>query len=426
MASTTTWQRSGARAPASRPAGSRPGAPDAPPGARPGRPDIRSDGEPDDWLADEPAVLQVIVAELQRFKVRMKVHPVPILLLALLMSAGAVFMFARKPTLYTARVILRISEGALSQYRGALLPQIELKDYIYNYALSDRALMEEIIDEHHVFQRELRLFGADGAVEALREGLSIEAYHNFFHYNQFHESTPRSLRLGIVYKHQDADLAYKLAVLLSDLVVAVESNKRLQEVQFAAANAHEVLAAAEAAQAEREEQISTSMTALADAELTGDGVGAAMARVQIASLAQVQRREAQNLENLRSEVERIDLSLKAEEGKMGLVFELAGRVRPVQQPPPGPLMLGLVGLVCFCIFVPVCAIGLGTLDSRIHELGDVRRLGMPALGHIPAFPGDRVGSLRRRGALAPRGLLGRLGWGHRRVRRVAARNRVAS
>jgi hypothetical protein len=131
---------------------------------------------------------------------------------------------------------------------------------------------------------------------------------------------------------------------------------------------------------------------------------------------------------MRREVAQLDLNRRAEESNLGLVFELAGRVRPVPKPPPGPLMLGLVGLVCFCIFVPVCAIGLGTIDSRIHELEDVRRLGMPALGHIPAFSGDGVGSLSQRGALAPRSWLGRLnpfGASRRRARHVSAKNRVA-
>jgi hypothetical protein len=421
MASTTSRQRPGTFSPAPR----SPGAKLGEPGARPG-------GQPDDWLADEPSVLQVLVAELQRFKGRMKVHPVPVLLLALVMSAGAVFVFARKPPMYTARVILRISEGALSQYRGAVLPQNELKSYIYSFALSDSSLMEQIIDKHHLFQEELALFGADGAIAELRDGLSIDAYHNFFHFDKNNESTPRSLRLGIVYTHKDADFAYKMALLLSDLVVAVESNKRLQEVQFASNNAHEVLAGAEQSRTEREDEISAIMTELAEAELTGDGVGAAMARVKIASLAKIQLREAQVMTNLRRDVEQLDVNRRAEENNMGLVFELAGQVRPVPKPPPGPFMLGLVGLVCFCIFVPVCAIGLGTIDSRIHELEDVRRLGMPALGHIPSFSGDSVGSLSQRGALAPRGVLDRFGpfrsfrSGRRRASHVAAKNRVAS
>ena len=78
--------------------------------------------------------------------------------------------------------------------------------------------------------------------------------------------------------------------------------------------------------------------------------------------------------------------------------------------------------MCLCIFVPLCAIGFGTLDSRIHEREDVTRLGIPVVGHLPRFKGDRVGSLRDRGALAGRGLLGRIGFiKNRRLRD----NRVA-
>jgi hypothetical protein len=422
MASTTLWQRPGGVSPASRSAASRPGAP----GSGSDGPRVRwRNGEPDDWVADEPRVSHVLVSELQRFKVRMKVHPIPVLLLALLMSAGAVFMFARRPGMHTARVILRISEGGLSEYRGSVLPRSELKDYIYGFALSDKTLREDIIDKHKLFQREMKLFGADGAVGELRDGLSIDVFHNFFHFNKSNESTPRSLRLGIVYMHEDAEFAYKMAVLLADLVVKVESGKRLQEVRFAASNAQQLLAAAEQAQDQRRQQIASLMAKIGDAELAGDGVGAAMARVEIASLAQAERREAQYLENMQRETEQIENSRRLEESNMGMVFELAGRVRPVSRPPPGPFVLGLLGLVCFFMFVPVCAIGLGTLDSRSHEIEDVRRLSMPALGHIPAFAGDRTSSLRQRGALEPRGpfgrLLERLGVRRRRVRRTAAR-----
>lgn len=427
MASTTLWQRSGGVPPASRSAASRPGAPRSGSGtrSRSGEPRVRRDGEPDDWVADEPRVSQVLVSELQRFKVRMKVHPIPVLLLALLMSAGAVFMFARKPGMHIARVILRISEGGLSEYRGSVLPTSELKDYIYSFALSDKTLREDIIDKHKLFQREMKLFGADGAVGELRDGLSIDVFHNFFHFTKSNESTPRSLRLGIVYMHEDAEFAYKMAVLLADLVVKVESGKRLQEVRFAASNAQQLLAAAEQAQEQRRQQIANLTAKLDDPELIANGVGGAIVRVEINSLSQAERREAQNLENMQREVERIENSRRLEESNMGMVFELAGRVRPVSRPPPGPFVLGLLGLVCFFMFVPVCAIGLGTLDSRIHEIEDVRRLSMPALGHIPAFEGDRTSSLRKRGALEPRGLLGRLfervGVRRRRVRRTAAK-----
>ncbi|ACY12847.1 hypothetical protein Hoch_0206 [Haliangium ochraceum DSM 14365] len=377
-------------------------------------------------MDDEPAVGQVLVSELQRFKGRMKVNPIPVLLLALVMTAGALFVFARKPTMYTARVILRISEGALTDYRGAVVPRGELKDYIYSFALSDALLMSEIIDKHGIYSHELGLFGATGALDELRDGLSVEIYHNFFHFSKRHESTPRSLRIAISYQDKNPEFAYKVAVLLSDLVVDVERNKRLQEVRYAADNAHQVLDAVAADYDERDELIASAMSNLAEAELAGEGVAAAMARVEIASLARTQLMKGRELEGLQRKIEQIDFNRQLEENHLGIVFELAGRIKPVPKPPPGPLLLGLVGLVCFGIFVPVCAIGLGTFDSRLHESGDVHRLGMPALGHIPAFRGDDIGSLRQRGALEPPTLLGRLGLRPRRVRRSDNQNRVAS
>ena len=63
------------------------------------------------------------------------------------------------------------------------------------------------------------------------------------------------------------------------------------------------------------------------------------------------------------------------------------------------------GFVFVLVVAVVLAIGsllgsaliLGVFDSRIHDLEDVARLGLPVLGHLPGFPGDQVGSLEARG-----------------------------
>ncbi|MBA3455899.1 MAG: hypothetical protein H0T42_22570, partial [Deltaproteobacteria bacterium] len=51
----------------------------------------------------------------------------------------------------------------------------------------------------------------------------------------------------------------------------------------------------------------------------------------------------------------------------------------------------------------VSALLIGAFDTRIHDTDDVERLGLPVLGHLPAFAGDHVGSLRARGAARPHG-----------------------
>ena len=46
------------------------------------------------------------------------------------------------------------------------------------------------------------------------------------------------------------------------------------------------------------------------------------------------------------------------------------------------------------------ALILGAFDARVHDTDDVERLGLTVLGHLPGFPGDQVGSLRRAWRLA--------------------------
>jgi hypothetical protein len=53
-------------------------------------------------------------------------------------------------------------------------------------------------------------------------------------------------------------------------------------------------------------------------------------------------------------------------------------------------MLGVVILV------------VGAFDPRVHDVNDIRRLGLPVAGHLPSFPGDHVGAFKSRGNAAAR------------------------
>lgn len=379
----------------------------------------------EDWYEGEPRIGQVLIFELQRFKRRMKSRPLWVLVFATLLTAATLAWFTIKPKLYTARVVLRISEGALTQFDGPILPQDDLKSYIYDFALHDPLLLERVIQEHGFFRKELEKFGADMALEELRDGLSIDVFDNYFYFDRRYEIMPRSLRVAINYLSTDAEEAYRIARLLADLVIEVESRRRTDEVRYAANNAQLFLEYAEAEQLESQEQLNEVVAQLARAELAKDNVEAAMLRVEADALAQKILSESRQISSLRWEVGEIAFDLLLEEHHMGLAFEDAGEVRPQPQPPPGPLLLSLVGLACFCIFVPVCAVALGTMDSRIHEPVDVQRLSMPVMGHIPSFPGDEVGSLTARGALVPQGRLSRLLWGRKRRIRSTSTDRVA-
>lgn len=380
------------------------------------------DRDAGNWYTDERSISSVLISELQRLKRRMKAHPVRVLLLASLLTFGVVKKVATKPRMYTAQVVLRVSEGQLNDEKGSPLPTYGVETDIYTRVLNKHTLLDNVILKYKLHQKELEDFGEDAAIEEFRDGLDIHAFRNYFVNDRRYESTPRSLGLTISYKHQDPEYAYKIASLLSDLVVENESAKRLREARFAAQNARDTYAKAVAQVAAREIRMNVLALEYERAKLTGDRETAGRAKVEIDQLTEKLAGDDLWLLTLRRDVQKIEFRLQIEERSMALLWELASERRPRALPPPGPIRLTAVAIICFCIFVPVCAIGFGTFDSRIHESEDVHRLGMPVVGHIHGFEGDHVGSLASRGALRNRSFWDRIGFiKNRRLRD----NRVA-
>ena len=387
-----------------------------------------TNGKGGDWYDSELPMRTVMIRELQRFKRRLKARPVWVLLVAALLTAGLLKKISSKQAKYNARVTLRISEGTLNTERAAPLPNRALKDYIYSYVLTKSLILENVILNPDIvrlepgFKDAYDKFGLDYAVEEVRDGLNVRPFRNYFLFGADYDATPRSLHLTIRYTHTDPELAYLMASILADLIIDNESARRLREARYKAADAARAMAAVEAAAAEKQKELNRLQLALIEAEITGDVGTAAAAKLASTQLSEEVRKQDQQLKALRARRDRVDNLLRLEERQMALFWEIAGEDRPRFIPPPGPIRLTAFGLVFFCILVPVCAIGFGAFDSRIHESDDVGRLGMPVVGHIPGFQGDHVGSLAYRGALAGRGILGRIGFIRNRRLRY---NRVA-
>ncbi|MCG8417329.1 MAG: hypothetical protein MJE77_05225 [Proteobacteria bacterium] len=364
----------------------------------------------------------ILIGELQRLKQRMKAHPIRVLLLAALLTGGVVKKVATKPRAYDAQVTLRVSQGTLSDERGSPLPNAALQDYIYSYVLNKKVLEERVIKQHGFFRDVYDDQGLEAALEELREFLNIRAYRNYFLYNRSYESTPRSVHLTIEYTNRDPEFAYKMVSVLADIVVNNESARRVREARFAAENAQHAVARAEELAGEKYERLNQAQYNLIKSRLVGDSEAAARAQVAIDELTEQLPREDLRLRALRREQQQIEFRLRLEESSLAILWEVVSEDRPRVIPPPGPIFLTTLAMVCFCIFVPICAIGFGTFDSRIHDLEDVTRLDMPAVGHVPSFEGDRVGSLKSRIGRAGRGLLS---WSSTRRNRRVGGDRVA-
>ena len=264
--------------------------------------------------------------------------------------------------------------------------------------------------------------GLDEAVVEFRDFLDVGVHGNYFLYARNHESTARSVTVRLRYSYSEPEQAYKIVAMLANVVVEEQSAKRLQEARYADKDAREQLARAELLLDEKKAELAAAQYDTIRGELVGDMKLMTSAQVRVDLISHQLKQEEIRMNGLRMEQQAIAMRLRVEENDLALHWELAGDERPERIPAPGPVRLAVIAMVCFFVFLPLSAIGFGFIDSRIHELEDITRLGIPTVGHLPSFEGDRVGSLRDRGALGRPGLLGRINFiKNRRMRD----NRVA-
>lgn len=373
-----------------------------------------------DWLDQEPSMRSIMIAELKRFKGRMKARPARVLVLAGLCTALALARYATRPRLYTARVLLSATQGWLNDEDGSPLPNQEIRDHVYNYILNKKVLIEEVIEKHGIHRDTMKKFGEEAAIAEIKDPLAIHVFRNYFLFSQRQESTPRSMRMVVSYTSTDPEFAYEMASLIASLVVENVQSQRLREARFAARNASEASARLLREAASRKAALGELMFELTRAERARDARALAETRVAIAELGAALEDSETQRSMVQSEARDIEFRLRAEERNMALLWSVAGAFRPRAMGRPGPIRLTAIGIVCFCLFVPICAIGLGAFDSKVRDLHDVRRLGLPVLGHIPAFRGDHVGSLEARGVSMGR----RAARGRRARRRLAGNRRI--
>lgn len=363
-----------------------------------------------DWHHAEPGLGPTMTRELARFERRMRARPRRVLLLAALLSCLAVVAVVARPRLYTARIILRATQGSLNPDDRSILSDMGVRDRIYDAAFTKHNLITNIIEEHGIHRDTFERLGPEAAIEEIMDPLTVEVTRNYFLYSLREESSPRSLRVIIGYQWTDAEFAYRMACLLADLVVENVQSRRLIEARIMATNARDGLARLERKVAMQREQLNALMFALTAAEVTNNPKSAARLRVDIVEVTESLLASEDLLEAMRTAQREREFLLRVEERNLALIWDVAGEVRPRPVRPPGVLRLTALALACFCALVPLCAIALGAFDSKMYDADDVTRLGIPVVGHIPAFFGDHVGSLAQRGAVRRK----RLGFGRNR------------
>ncbi|MCW5808172.1 MAG: hypothetical protein KIT31_37830 [Deltaproteobacteria bacterium] len=357
-----------------------------------------SSGSPDGWYESEEPTRLGMVTELQRIKRRMRARPLPVILLAIVVTAGVTYKFANKPKLYESRIVLALSEGVLSQNKTDYVLFDQLKQYVGNVLLPD-APLNEMIERRNLFPLRKQL-GMEFARNEVRGNLEIEIWKNSFVYfdTEDDSNARKSARIGMTYTDGDNVRAYEVARDLA--TIAIKTHDELQ--QAVADQLAKDVARAREQTAERLDEIAelraTKLTAADDARRRGNldlATALSIELLQYATeekkLLEQQRALAQSGE---ANADRIvaaglDISLsiveerrpeKAEQSELALLIVIS--------------VIGLGALLGSALFV-------GAFDVRIHDADDVQRLNLPVLGHVPGFHGDDVGSLAARGV--PRG-----------------------
>lgn len=359
----------------------------------PPRPPKPPPGVGDAWFQSEEETRHVLTFELRRIALRFRVRPWPAVLVAVVVTGLLGVKLLRKPKIFEAGVVLALNEGTQFANKGGV-PFEQLREYVSSSLMPDAKLLK-LIEDRNLFRLRSKL-GDKWAIDSLRDQIDVQIWKNSFVFYDIEEYRLRkSARIGITITDGDPDRAMSLARDVAAIVIeSHEEQRRLLAGQLALKIS---MLRAELTKKLQDIEIAVSVkqTALAAATRDGDNGLAGTLYTELAALSQDQKGAEDKLSQIIKSPDAIADQLT--EAGMGMRLDQVDEQRP-DRPEQSwlPLVLTLMIVGAGTLFG--AALFFGAFDSRVHDLDDLVRLGLPVLGHVPGFQGDRVGSLRSRGA----------------------------
>ena len=353
---------------------------------------MASHDQGDGWYESEESTRVGMVSELQRIRRRTLVRPIPVLLLAALITGGVVYKVATKKQLFEAEVVLSLQQGIMSTKRVAI-PVDQLREYVLGVLIPDGKLVD-IIERRNLYRLRKKL-GNDFAVEQLRDALEVKIWKNsFLYYDEEDEDTLKSARIGITITDTDPDLAFGLARDIAGVVIATAGEQRQKMADEASKNVSAGRTALLKRVADLSQLIALKQAALATAESLDKAELVASLKLDIAGLDH----DIKTVDGKLSEFAASNEGLADRIAKAGLDMSISivEEQHPERQPQSNFVLI-MLGVVVGTFGLLGAALVLGSFDARVHDGDDVTRLGLPFLGHVPGFPGDTIGSLAARG-----------------------------
>jgi hypothetical protein len=351
-----------------------------------------------DWFESEPPTRIGLKLELQRIRRRLAVRPLPVIALALAITALITYKFATKPFSVEASVTLALSEGALSSQNTSRIPADQLRQYVTTILLPDNKLLE-LIEKRNLFRLRKKL-GPQFALDQLRENLGVQIWKNsFLYFDDEDDNAQRSARIGLTMTDSDPDRAFDLVRDIATIAIqsaAVERQKLADQLTHDVGRLRDEI---EDRLAQLETDRASKQHAIDAAQAAGRTDLARLLGVDLIALEQQRKIDSDRLLTLAGSKDALAGEVAAAGLDMSLTVVEESR-------PERPTRSGLVIIMIAAVIGTGALIGsamvLGAFDSRVHDTDDVARLGLPVLGHVPGFAGDNVGAMQSRSAARAR------------------------
>lgn len=375
-----------------------------------------------DWFEAETPLYREFYTELDRLRRRAQPRWWLVVLVAVVMTGLLVRKIASKPQAHRARVIMVVAEGdPASSWQPA--PLDELRAYIANVLLSNERLLK-LLDDKQLFQRRRLKFGDEYVVEELRDSFEISVWRNYFQYG-YTSNDRRSARVSVAYTSKDPAFSYDMAHALAALIQEAEAERRQVTAFELQGQAADIERAARARLDEVARNQRELTQAIADAEARGDTTEASLLKIRAGSIAVEWQAASSQFESVEALVSKESLEAAITSAGLALDIQIVDERRPPPVEGNRAVTLIAVAIVGLALFLPLAGVLIGAYDTRVHDVDDVTRLGLPMLGHVPSFPGDGVGALRDRGVRRGRAAsLSR--WLRSRKRRATSSTRSSS
>ena len=349
----------------------------------------------DTWYESEPSTRKGLIQELQRIAQRTRARPWRVLLLAAALTGLIGFKVASKKPLVEAEVILALTEGKLAQKDKEASVTIEqLRDYVNTVLISDDKLVQ-MIEKQDLFPIR-KTMGNQFAIAELREQIEITVWKNsFVYYDEDLPNAEHSARIGLTVMDTNPDRAIAISRGLAS--IAIESNAEHQRelTSILAKDIAQMREGLAARLAVLGDEHAKRANDLLNAKRDNHPGAAAGLTVVLSEIEHDQKKLELELATIARS--RDAVADRIAEAGLDVSLTVVEEHHP-DRTDHGPFVLIMVLVVVGIGALLGSALVFGAFDSRLHDLDDLTRLGVPVLGHVPGFPGDHVGSLQTRGA----------------------------